>query len=152
MSDIDALRKQLLVTERVNVAGGAGFEVRGVSLDAILRICRRHWGEMGQLFEQVMERADGGIGLDLNQAGDIASGLLESVPTIAAEIIAEAAGYSEPDAIELFRKIPAPSQLEALDKIAALTFTSEMPPKKVIEIVLRHLVGVKKTLIGNDQV
>jgi hypothetical protein len=40
-------------------------------------------------------------------------------------------------------------QLEALDKIAALTFTSEMPPKKVMETVIRMLGGVTKTLIGS---
>jgi phage-related tail protein len=147
MSDIDALRQQLLVTERVNVAGGAGFDVGGVSLDSILRIFRRHSTQLRDLFDNLVV----GAKVSLDQASALGGALLSSAPEIAAEIIAEAAGYSEPEAVALFRELGGPIQLDALDKIAGLTFTTETPPKKVIETVARMLRGVSLTLIGDQE-
>jgi hypothetical protein len=150
MSDIDALRQQLLVTERVNVAGGAGFDVAGVSLDSLLRIFRRHSADMRELFDRLVV-GTGGPGLSLDDVSEIGGALLTSAPRIAAEIIAEAAGYSDPAAAEVFVQMPAAVALEALERIGRLTFTEEMPPKKVIETVARLLGGVSQTLIGSDQ-
>lgn len=152
MSDIDALQAQLgLVKEHVNVAGGAGFDVGGLSLDSILRIFRRHSAELRGLFDKLVLGASGGPAISLEQASALGGALLGSAPQIAAEIIAEAAGYDEPEAAALFRQLAGPVQLDALDKIAAKTFTSEMPPKKVLETVARMLSGVSLTLIGSDQ-
>jgi hypothetical protein len=148
MSDIDALRARLLVKRHVNVAGAEGFDVGGVSLDSILRIFRRHGDDLRGLFDKLV----GANGISLDQASQLGGALLASAPRIAAELIAEAAGYIEAEAADLFVQLPGPVQLEALDRIAELTFTSEMPPKKVIETVLRHLKGVSLTLIGDAQV
>jgi hypothetical protein len=151
MSDIDALRKQLgLVKEHVNVAGGAGFDVGGLNLDSILRIFRRHSDDLRDLFDSLVSGADGSPSLNIDQASALGGALLASAPRIAAEIIAEAAGFDDPEAGALFAQLAAPVSLEALDKIAALTFTSEMPPKKVLETVARMLRGVSLTLVGDQ--
>jgi hypothetical protein len=140
MSDLEALSAELLVTKKVEVAGGKGFAVGGLHLDGILTICRRHREDVTKLFEQVVETGGG-----LEQAAAMSETVLSATPDIAAEIIAFAAGH--PDAAEaVFRKLPFPVQLDALNKIAELTFTSEMPPKKVIETVARTLAGVAKPL------
>jgi hypothetical protein len=149
MSDIDALRARLIAKRHVNVAGTEGFDVGGISLDSILRIFRRHGDDLRDLFDRLAGTNGGGISLD--EASQLGGALLGSAPQIAAELIAEAAGFVEAEAAELFLQLPAPVQVEALDRIAELTFTSEMPPKKVIETVLRHLKGVSLTLIGNAE-
>jgi hypothetical protein len=147
MSDIDALREQLGLTKvRVNVAGGAGFDVGGLDSDSILRIFRRHSADLRELFDNLVV----GSAISLDQASALGGALLTSAPHIAAEIVAEAAGYPDAAAIEIFRQLPAPILMDALDKIAGLTFTSEMPPKKVIETVARMLRGVSLTLIGDQ--
>lgn len=145
-TDLEALRAELLVTAKVK-NGEREFGVSGLSLNAILLICRRHWNALGDLFNSFVERAEGGEDIDLNHTQLLGSALLSAVPTVAAEIIASAAGYGI-EAAEVVADLPFPVQLQALETIAGLTFTSEMPPKKVIEIVVRTLSGVTKPLIG----
>jgi len=149
--DLEALRAELITTQRVSTAAGKGFDVAGLSLDVILRLFRRHASAFNGLFDQLMQKAGDGPAISLQQADWLGGALLAATPRIAAEIIAEAAGHGSPEAADLYQLLPAPVQLDALDKIAALTFTSEMPPKKVMEIVARILGGVNQTLIGNEQ-
>jgi hypothetical protein len=147
---LEALRAQLLVTERVEVAEGRGFDVSGLSLDAILLIVQRHKKDVGELFDTLVRQVGQDEGISLDKAEWLGSALLGAAPAIAAEIVTLAAGYESPEAVEVFRKVPAPIQLDALDKIARLTFTSEMPPKKVFETVVRALTGVSMTLAGSE--
>lgn len=146
--DLEALSAELLVTSRVEVAEGRGFGVSGLPLNAVLDICRRHWEELRGLFERLTAEVEG---VSLDQASWLGGALLGASPRIAAEIISCAAGHPSPEAADIYERLPFPVQLDALDKIAALTFTSEMPPKKVIETVVRTLVGVAKPLIGSSQ-
>ena len=148
--NLEALSAQLLVTEHVEVAGGKGFDVSGLSLDAILILARRRKQDAGELFDTLVSQvgADGGISIE--KAEWLGGALLSTAPQIAAEIIALSAGYESVEAAELFRKLPMPSQVDALDKIARLTFTSEMPPKKVFETVVRALAGVGMTQVERE--
>jgi hypothetical protein len=123
--------------------------VSGLPLDAITDLCRRHWNDLSDLFDNLVGQVKSGqIDPELNSINWLGGALLSTLPNVAAEIIAVCAGWSL-EAAEVVKAVPFPVQLEALDKIAALTFTSEMPPKKVIEIVVRTLVGGSKLLIGN---
>lgn len=145
--DLEALRADLVPTTVVKVAEGKEFAVSGLHLDGILTICRRHWTDAGALFEKFLgdiSSPDGTISLE--DGGSLGSAVLGGAPRIAAEIIACAAGYSAPEAVDIFAELSFAVQLDALEKIAELTFTSEMPPKKVIEIVARTLAGVAKPL------
>lgn len=147
-TDLAALRAELLVTATVQM-GKREVQISGLPLDAIVDICRRHWNDVSGLFDNLVAQvASGEIDPDLGTMNWLGSALLTSLPQVAAEIITVCAGWSL-EAAEIVRALPAPVQIEALDKIAALTFTSEMPPKKVIETVIRMLGGVTKTLIGS---
>lgn len=148
--NLEALRAELLVAERVEVAGGRGFDVSGLSLDAILTVVQRHKEDAGELFDTLVAQVGKDDGISLDQAEWLGGALLSAAPAIAAEIIALAAGYQSQEAADIFRQISMPSQIDALDKIARLTFTSEMPPKKVFETVVRALTGVKLTLVGSE--
>jgi hypothetical protein len=147
--DLEALSAELLVTSRVETAEGRGFDVSGLPLNAVLDICRRHWDELAWLFERLT--ADG-TAVSLDQANWLGGALL-SVHRRACRrdhlVCCRAPGARGGRSCS--SAWPFPVQLDALDKIAALTFTSEMPPKKVIETVVRTLVGVAKPLIGSGQ-
>jgi hypothetical protein len=146
--DLEALRAELVVTATVHM-GKREVPLSGLPLDAIVDICRRHWSDVGGLFDKLVGQvASGDIDPELNTMNWLGGALLAALPQVAAEIITVCAGWSL-EAAEVVRALPAPVQLEALDKIAALTFTSEMPPKKVMETVIRMLGGVTKTLIGS---
>jgi len=147
--DLSVLEAQLLVSRQVEIAEGRGFGVSGLPLDGIVAICQRHWEQATALFDDVIAKVGGE--LDLEQTNWIGGALLSTVPDLAADIIAVAAGYPAAEAAAVFRKLPFPVQLAALENIAELTFTSEMPPKKVIETVARILVGIAKPLSGASQ-
>lgn len=145
-TDLEALRAELLVSAAVR-NGEREFRVSGLPLNAVLDICRRHWESVSGLFDKLMAQVQSGEAITLDQANWLGGALLTAIPEVAAEIIAVCAGHGV-EAGVVYRELPAPVQLDALDKIAGLTFTSEMPPKKVIETVVRMLGGVSQTLIG----
>jgi hypothetical protein len=144
--DLEALRAEVLCTAKVR-NGEREFQVQGLPLNAVLDICRRHWDSVSGLFDKLMSQSEDGQAFTLEQANWLGSAVLTSIPEVAAEIIAVCAGWGV-EAGVVAKDLPGPVQLDALDKIAGLTFTSEMPPKKVIETVVRMLGGVSQTLIG----
>lgn len=147
-ADLEALRAQLLVSKRVEVVGGGGFDVFGLSLPSIVAVCRNHFEDCRQLFMQLASQS-AGQQVTLAQATAIGDNLLLTAPRIAAEFIARSAGYTESEAVDLFAALPFPVQLDALEKIASLTFTTEMPPKKVLEVVVRAVTGLASPVLGN---
>lgn len=148
-ADLEAIRAELIVTRRVEIAEGRGFGVSGLPLAAIVAICRRHWEDCSTLFDQVIGKIGEAPGISLDQANWLGGAVVSAFPQVAAEIISECAGWGEEGA-DIAAALPMPVQLNALNQIAELTFTSEMPPKKVIEIVVKTLKGVGVTLIGSE--
>lgn len=147
-TDLVALRASLIAREQVKVPGGEGFAVAGLSLPAIIDLCRRQFDDMRTLFDTLIASVGGNETLSLDNANAISGNLLELAPRVAGEIIAVAAGF-EPAAGEVFTDLPVSVQLDALQKIADLTFTEEMPPKKVLETVVRHLAALVNPLAAN---
>lgn len=145
--DLAALRADLLVTATVQM-GKREVPITGLPLDAIVDISRRHWNDVNGLFGNLVSQVEADQDINLDMANWLGGAVLTALPQVAAEIITVCAGWSL-EAAEIVRALPAPTQLDALDKIAALTFTSEMPPKKVIETVVRMLVGATKPLIAS---
>lgn len=136
------LRSIPLPRELVKVSGSEGFQVRGLSPDDIMRLFYRHRGQMSALFDQFAgseAAAEGGA----SALGQI---LYQGAPQVVAEAILLAADV-DPDAddfdaeIAHTRRFPAAVQLDALEKIGNLTFTSDMPLPKFLAVVLNALNG-----------
>lgn len=146
--NLEELRSRLVATATVQM-GEQEVPVTGLPLDAILDICRRYWSDVSGLFDNLVGDVETGkIDADLTTVNWLGGALLTSLPQVASEIIAACTPFGVA-AAPVIAATPFAVQLEALDKIAALTFTSEMPPKKVIEIVVRTMVGGTKLLIGS---
>lgn len=136
-------------TDIVKLAGGKELVVRGISPDDILRIARIHADAFTKLFDKF---AGGELdSLELEDTGKIAQSLAQDAPTVVADIIAYAADDPEGRAVAL--RLPFSVQVEALRKIALLTFATEGGVKKVLETLLEMaaVVGGLMTELRQQQ-
>lgn len=129
-----SLKNLNFASETIKTSGGE-FTVRGLSLADITVLVRKHAQAMSEFFDKMKD----GESLDLDNTAMLGGALAEAAPELAAEVIALASG--EPDAIEEARRLTFPTQVDALEKIANLTFDSEGGVKKVVEAVIRAMTG-----------
>ena len=133
--------KELTIPSAPVQTPGGEFSVRGLSLDDLTYILQRHAVEVSQIVSTI-EAKKGEIGNDL--LSEMAVGLIQSAPDVAAEVIAVAAG--ELDQVTKVRMLPFPVQLDAMEKIGNLTFEVYGGPKKVLEAVIRLAKGTTSIL------
>lgn len=134
------LKHLKLRVEQVEVSDGETFTVRGLGLEDILILVQSHQANLGTLFDEVVSA---GAQLTVADSSSVASMLFEVAPAAANHIIA--LGADEED-MELVKRLPFPVQLDALEKIGSLTFTTAGGPKKVVEAIMRVLNGATTAL------
>lgn len=150
------LRHLPLPHRTVEVAEGASFTVRGFSPDDALAIYHRHTGELSRLFDEFAGVAKGKAKVEVDEikafTNSVGMNMVHGAPRVIAEIIAVAAGGNPQDEDEFNQdvsvalKLPAGAQLDALQKIGELTFTSEMPPGKFLAVVVKLAGGTAAAL------
>lgn len=129
-----------LIVPTENVAGLG--DVRGLSPSDGLALYYRHAGELSALFDQFAGKVKAKQAVpesDVLQAG---VAMVSGAPLIMAEIIAigldadpsDVEGFAE--LVSTLMKMPAGMQMDALQKIGGLTFSSDMPPGKFFGLVL----------------
>ena len=102
--------------QSISLPDGTAFNVRGLTfhdLGALLENHREEFLAAGSVLAKQ----------DAENMGSLATLLAQTVPGLAAVVIAHAA--DEPDASEMVSTLPLPVQLEALLAIGKLTFTDE---------------------------
>lgn len=135
-------------TEEVALPKGKSFSVRGICLDDLTLLLRHRGAEIRAFFAKYnADPAKGGLPAAFS--ADVGMTLLEAAPMLVAEIIACAA--DEPAMIAKAAKLPLNAQLDALEKIATLTFDAEGGPKKFIEAVIRVMSGTTDLMIDLNQ-
>lgn len=123
----------------VELGEGESLSLRGFSFEDALGLYYRHAGELAALFDHFAKGGEAAIEADdVRQLGGT---LLARAPALIAEVIAVASGEDADgedfaDVVADFRHMPAGPQLDALQKVHALTFTSDMPPGKFAAVVL----------------
>ena len=132
-----------LPTEEVEIPGqDVTITVRGLSLTDASEILRRHGEALTHIYQTKVADSE-----DLPTPSVVAQALMLTAPQAVAEIIALA--NDNPQAVETVRRLPVPVQIDALSKIAALTFHSEAEVKKLAGTILLGsgvLTSVIKTL------
>lgn len=153
------LRNLPIPHRTVEVAEGASFTVRGFSPNDALGIYHRHAGGLSALFDEFAAKARSTKGKidDIAEAKRLGTGLVTGAPRIMAEIIAVASGSTPPDPmlqnqdpekyaeleaefeadVRAALNLSAGVQMDALQKVGDLTFTSEMPPGKFLAVVVK---------------
>jgi hypothetical protein len=137
---------QALIATREIVTSGGSFTVRGLDAEAIFGLFNRRREELSALYSTVLSDNGGQATISLEQANLLAGQLISNAPEIASEIVAAGAGPVNDEALAIARMLPFPTKLAALEAIAELTFTSEMPPKKVFEIGIKMLGGLTRSV------
>lgn len=138
------LRNLTFPTVEVQTSGGS-LVVRGLSLDHILGLFYRYREPVTALYSAAMARGRSGEQASYDDVTVIGIKMIGAAPLIVAEIIAIASGSNpEDDAgfagdIGIVRGLSVAEQLDALEKIAGQTFTSEMPPGKLFALVIQAM-------------
>lgn len=128
--------KELKFPEATIEIPGGSFAVRGLSLDDVAFLVRRHGDALGRLFREFTASE-----AELTSAGvaGFLVPLIDSMPGLVSELIACGAG--EPDEAAQVRRMPFPVQIDALEKTIDLTFDAAGGPKKLAETVVRLAQG-----------
>lgn len=135
----------------IKVPDADSFDVRGYSFNDALGLYFRHAGAMSALFSRFAGTAESD-GAALIAAESITAAMIGTAPGMVAEIIAVGAGAvpeSEQWEADLAwaEKLPAGSQMAALQTIGDLTFTSDMPPGKFVAVVLEMAKGATAMML-----
>lgn len=111
-----ALKDVLIQKEKVEF-DGVEFEVRGLSLVDLVGLFKDYKEQVSKLFNMFAEvKDDETIGALIGTALDIAPDLMSAAVAVASD---------EPDQVEVVKKLPVPVMVDALTKVAKLTFKSE---------------------------
>lgn len=130
-----ALAQYIERQETVEIPGNDPLVVRGFSLPDILLVVHRHKGMVEELFGRV---ANGDLRSDTVEQTIMA--VIGEFSPVVGQIIASAAG--EPDQWETAMRLPLGVQVEALDKIIALTFESHGGVEKFLGIIAKAMGNV----------
>lgn len=128
--------RDLAVPEEVVEIPGGSFAVRGLNTDDIAFLVRRHGPAMEKAYTDFMAREGDFTAEDIK---DFLVPLIEFAPSLVAEMIACAADDME--SVPVARRLPFPTQIDAVEKVVTLTFDAAGGPKKFMETVMRLLQG-----------
>lgn len=132
------LKHLKLPTEEIKTPGGT-FAVRGLSFVDVSALVRTDGAELSALFDHY-SGAIKGENVSTAEVMALSGSLVDIAPDMAAKVIVVAADGDDDD-LAMVRKLPFPVQVEALEKIAQLTFDSAGGPKKLLETVIRVFRG-----------
>lgn len=127
--------------QTITFAGGE-FTIRGLALVDVTQLIATHKDTISGVFDQFAgRRADQIQGSEMLGA---ALGLVEHSPALAAHVIALSS--DSPESFDEIKKLPVDVQVEAIEKIAAMTFAMEGGSKKFWETVIRLSKATNKAL------
>lgn len=153
-------------TDKVSIPGGSGFVVRGLSLDDLSTIVAKHGDVLAELFNETAETGS----IKAMTIASLAGELVRRAPEVAGMAIVlasdaldkfedegegggQADGHSSVDdlvkmavATTQARRLPIHVQLDALQRIGALTFGTEGGIKKAWETIVSLLSGAQTLL------
>lgn len=135
-----------IATEEVALPKGKSFTVRGICLSDISLLLRNRNSEIKAYFAKYSQ--SGGVA-PATFSSELGMSLIDAAPMLVAEIISCAA--DEPTMVERAAKLPINTQLDALQKIAALTFDAEGGPKKFVEAVISIMQGTTDLMVDLNQ-
>lgn len=125
------------------------MEVRGLSAEDFLNLFRGYAGPLAVVLDAVIEKK---IDLDLSNVTALAGLLVDQVPGLVADAIVIANDDREDPqaAYEAAKRLPISVQLEAVEKIALLTFVDQTPGE-LLETVVRMMGGMQGLLKESGQ-
>lgn len=118
--------------------GGESFAVRGLNVDDIAFLVQRHGETLTAEYERF---AASDTELSAQAISQFLVPLIDRAPALVSEVIACASDDTSQEAMQTARRVGFMVQVDALEKIADLTFTAAGGPKKLVETVIRLAQG-----------
>lgn len=128
-----------LPTEKVDLPGGGDITVRGLGLEDVTVLLQKHGVALAGLFTAITAAKATGGEVDINNMASMAGALAQAAPKAAAEAIALAADAA--DQVDNISKLNLTVQIQVLEKIGKMTFTSERGLGELLEIVINVAKG-----------
>lgn len=133
--------------ERVAIGfKGGSFQVRGLSLDDVSVLMKDHLADLDELLVLYSRNVD--PQMTVAATAQYAVTLVREAPSLVANVIALAS--DEPDAIDNARRLPLPTQVDALKAIGQLTFEEAGGAKKFFESLKELVMRVRPPLTMTD--
>ena len=129
------LRDIVLATATVKVSDGVQFAVRGLSPYDIAALYTHYQDDMTEMFHRITGKASA------DETVDLQADVIMHAPELVAAVITLASNTDPTDetefqkALAVARSLPLGAQVDALEKIGGLTFTSDMPPEKFVCLI-----------------
>lgn len=144
------LTKVKIVREEVTMDDGQKFDVRAITTNDLMLLVSDHGGALGAAFAQLQMKQQQGEGdLDNTTIRDALFGMARDFPDVVAAVIALSSDSYLEGGIEIAKDLPFPDQIQALEKIFTLTFSSEGAVKKLLETVVAAITSVASGLTQN---
>lgn len=127
-----------LPTEEVHVPRAGSFSVRGISVADASTIIRAHGKTLDAVYAETVSDTPG----KMPNLKKMAQKLMDVAPLAVADIIAQAA--DDPGQAKKVAKLPVPVQVDALVKVAGLTFESEKQLGELLETVISGSTALER--------
>lgn len=128
-------------TDTVETSDGDSFSVRGLDLVDIIGLVEHHHEPLTKLFS-IAE--SGGVSAMMADSSAMITALFSVAPLAVVQIIGM--GANEDD-LDLVRLLSIEEQIDAISKIAKLTFTSTSP-KKVMDTIILVMQSMQQGLLS----
>jgi len=130
-------------TDTVKIPSGGEFVVRGLALEDFTTLLRGHYEPLSALFDKYVAEA-AALKVDMAQTGGkmgladikgVVISAMDQAPALIGDVIARAT--DEHDNPHIARLLPLGVQIDAMDKVIALTLEAEGGLEKLVETVSR---------------
>lgn len=134
--------KNITIPYETVPVGEGEISVRGISLSDLMTVIHVYGPQASMIFSRI-QKADS---LQTSDVRGLIASLASEFPDMFAAAIALAADEYDADTIQTLKKIPFQKQIELIETIFRLTFSSEGEIKKLLESLNRMLVEVSGAL------
>lgn len=128
--------------------GEQEFEVRGFGAPDLMTLTAKHGTILAMVFGKIQQDRVPGQPVTTDAVKGILRDVAGDFPDLAAAVIAIASESNDDEGMEVARRLPLPVQVEALEAIFMLTFSSEAEVKKLVESLSRMAVAASGALTG----
>lgn len=139
--------KQVTIATYTVKAPGSDFAVRAITFAEIAKLATHYAPAAAMVFGDIVKRAQDRKGkasanVTTDEVKEIIRAVIPAAPDIVGAVIAMAADEFDDDGVDIANKLPINIQVEALENIFSMTFTSDAELKKLLESITRMLGGV----------
>ena len=134
--------------ETIKLSDDQEFEVRGIGSGDLMHLTMKHGALMAMVYGKVQTSREPGQPVSPEFVKETLLSIASEFPDLAATLIAMASDSFDDEVMAVARGMNLLTQIEALEAIFRLTFTSEAAVKKLLESLTRIAAAATGALTG----